>query len=178
MNPDKLSAYRPDLSREFSGYSQGSDPEVNMSSDAQAFITSNTTVKRAKSLVRPERERINENHRQYHYRQAASNNPDTVQPSTTGNLPQRGASRRATTREAYLRRGRSLLGREEKAAGSEASFEYTPEERKSKWKSKLPGPWMTYCYLITCCIPPFALRWSGNIKSIYIFFFFFFFFFF
>lgn len=129
-----------------------------MASDAQAFITQ--PVKRGKSLVRPERERIDPNHRQYHYRQAASQAPaDTIQPSRTGNLP-----RTLSTKSYAIRRGKSVLGREEKG-GNEADFEYEPEPTKSTWKSKIPGPWMTYCYLITCCVPPQLLSCAGNTKT-------------
>lgn len=147
---EKIQSYKPNLSREFSTNSSDAE-EVTMGSDAQAFITQ--PVKRGKSLVRPERERIDPNHRQYHYRQAASQAPtDTVQPSRTGNLPP-------------IRRGKSVLGREEKGIpvdGTPIEFEYNQPPTKSTWSSKLPGPWMTYCYLLTCCVPPQLLLCAGR----------------
>ncbi|KAG1052982.1 hypothetical protein G6F42_028926 [Rhizopus arrhizus] len=77
---DKIKTYNPHLSREFSSTSNSDPEEQPMASDAQAFITQ--PVKRGKSLVRPERERIDPNHRQYHYRQAAGQAPDdTIQAS-------------------------------------------------------------------------------------------------
>ncbi|KAK7056158.1 glycosyltransferase family 2 protein [Favolaschia claudopus] len=67
-------------------------------------------VLRKKSLVRPDREKIEPGHRQWHYRSTVANLEEEgggrgvgVLPSTTGNYPQREA----------LRRGRSLLAREE-----------------------------------------------------------------
>ncbi|KAG0740841.1 hypothetical protein G6F23_008006 [Rhizopus arrhizus] len=153
---EKIVPYTPTLSREFSTSSRVSD--VNMSSDAQAF-TRNVTVKRGRSLVRPERERIDPNHRQYHYRQAASQAaPETVQPSRTGNIPQQAQSRSNTV---TIRRGKSVLGREEKGEDDAASFTYVPEQKKRGWFSSLPGPWMSYCYIITCCVPPQILSLAG-----------------
>jgi chitin synthase len=153
----RIQSYKPNLSREFSTVSE--PEEIPMASDAQAFITQ--PVKRGKSLVRPERERIDPNHRQYHYRQAASQAPvDTVQPSRTGNLP-RTLSRKGTTKSVTVRRGKSVLGREEKG-GDDEEFAYEHTERKKTWRDKLPGPWMTYCYLLTCCVPPLLLRCAGK----------------
>jgi hypothetical protein len=152
---EKIKSYKPSLSRGFSTTSSSDPEEVTMASDAQAFITQ--PVKRGKSLVRPERERIDPNHRQYHYHQAASQAPvETIQPSRTGNLP-----RTLSTKSYAIRRGKSVLGREEKG-GNEADFEYEQEPSKSTWKSKIPGPWMTYCYLLTCCVPPQLLSCAGN----------------
>lgn len=160
---EKIQTYKPALSREFSIVSSSED--VTMASDIQAFITQ--PVKRGKSLVRPERERIDENHRQYHYRQAAGHAPvDTIQPSTTGNLPSRSSlSRKGTTKSHKIRRGKSVLGREEKGVEEEEDekeFTQNQDTTKKSWFSKLPGPWMTYCYLITCCVPPQILSLAGN----------------
>jgi chitin synthase len=162
MNPnEKIQTYKPNLIRGFSTLSATED--VMMASDAQAFITQ--PVRRGRSLVRPERERIGENHRQYHYRQAAGQAPvENVQPSTTGNLPSRTLSRRGTTKSHAIRRGKSVLGREEKV-GTEDEFAYEGESDKKGWFSKLPGLWMTYCYLLTCCVPPQILSLAGNTKK-------------
>ncbi|KAL7320679.1 Chitin synthase, class 3 [Mucor circinelloides] len=154
---DKIKTYNPHLSREFSSTSNSDPEEQPMASDAQAFITQ--PVKRGKSLVRPERERIDPNHRQYHYRQAAGQAPDdTIQASKTGNLP-RTLSRKGTTKSVAIRRGKSILGREEKAI--EDDFAYAQEEQKPSCWNKLPRPWMLYCYVLTFWIPPFVLKICG-----------------
>ncbi|KAI8367213.1 hypothetical protein EDC96DRAFT_157336 [Choanephora cucurbitarum] len=151
---NKFQTYQPNLNREFSTSSHEA-----MASDAEAFITQ--PVKRGRSLVRPERERVDPNHRQFHYRQAAIQAPaDTIQPSRTGNQPQT-LTRRGTTKSVVLRRGKSVLGREEKGA-DEDDFAYLQEDTKKSWKDKLPRPWMTYCYLLTCCIPPQLLSLVGK----------------
>lgn len=160
---DKMKSYEPKLSREFSTISHVPDAEeTTMSSDAQAFITQ--PVKRGRSLVRPERERIDENHRQYHYRQAASNtHQENIEPSRTGNVPlPRSLSRRGTTRSVGLRRGKSILGREEKG-GEE--FEYVYEEKKKTCWDNLPGPWMMWCYLLTFWIPTPLLNFFGKTQE-------------
>lgn len=158
MNPkEKIKSYQPSLSRGFS--SASATEEGTMASDAQAFITQ--PVKRGKSLVRPERERIDSNHRQYHYHQAASQAPnDTVQPSRTGNLPRTLSIKSKRGNTGPLRRGKSVLGREEKGADDE--YEYQQQDTKKTWRNKLPGPWMTYCYLLTCCVPPQLLSCAGK----------------
>lgn len=88
----------------------------------------------------------------------------------TGNYPQHGT----------LRRGQSLLGREEdvhesglalfkrgtlrrKKPQSAASGGQPPPQKKGGcWKGPGPsGPWMLYCYFLTICIPPFLMRKCG-----------------
>lgn len=152
------------------------------------------TPKRTKSLVRPERERIDKTHRQYHYRQAANKqDPDKVAPSTTGHLPARSVERQATTTDhrglgggdasttligtstdvtgadstgLLLRRGKSILGREEKQTWEEDEASDTVDPDKDN-KRKWPSPWYAYCLLITLCIPKPMLRCAGNkIESI------------
>ncbi|KAH9947090.1 glycosyltransferase family 2 protein [Amylocystis lapponica] len=132
-------------------------------------------VGRKKSLVRPDREKIEPGHRQWHYRTHAVDMEDqgggTAKPSTTGNLPQKGE----------LRRGRSVLGREEDVHESGlAIFRGTTLRRKKTQPSTPtatekadkrscldslgPGPkggWFIYCYVLTCFIPPFMLRACG-----------------
>ncbi|KAG2213305.1 hypothetical protein INT46_007518 [Mucor plumbeus] len=121
--------------------------------------------KRQKSLVRPERERNDPNNRLYHYRQRAANEPDHNHPSTTGNQPPPTAQvqleRKKSTREQFLRRGKSILGREEKQ--EEEEHQQEDVEYKNKKSSCLSGfsPWMTYCRILTCCIPKPLLRCAG-----------------
>ncbi|KAJ8084965.1 Chitin synthase, class 3 [Marasmius tenuissimus] len=135
-------------------------------------------VLRKKSLVRPDREKIEPGHRQWHYRthvaqaEAEGNARVGVYPSTTGNLPQSG-----------LRRGRSILAREEDIPESGLSIfkRGTLRRRKSTSSTQVPilepekkkkgclgdfapgpkGPWMVYCYLLTACIPPFLMKACG-----------------
>lgn len=138
-------------------------------------------VGRKKSLVKPDREKIEPGHRQWHYRTHAAQmqNEGTgrvgVQPSTTGNYPQK----------AMLRRGKSFLAREEdvqesglalfkrgatlrrkRPASTQSAAPLTVPDRQSRkcLDSIGPGPkdgWFIYCYIITCWIPHFMLRACG-----------------
>ncbi|KAF8640970.1 hypothetical protein AX17_000616 [Amanita inopinata Kibby_2008] len=134
-------------------------------------------VGRKKSLVRPDREKIEPGHRLWHYRahaaQAAEGNEHVdLLPSSTGNYPQ------------TLRRGRSLLARDQDVQESglaifkrgttlrrkrtHPSISSLPSQspamkkRRGCWKGPGPGgPWMMYCYIITIWIPPFLLNACG-----------------
>lgn len=96
----------------------------------------------------------------------------TIHPDhylATGNAPNR-----------PLRRGRSLLGREEDVhesglalfrRGTTRRKRQSPTdgdeapERPRRCLGNVPGPhdgWVTYCYLLTACIPPFLLRSCGE----------------
>ncbi|KAI0035167.1 chitin synthase-domain-containing protein [Vararia minispora EC-137] len=134
-------------------------------------------VLRKKSLVRPDREKIDPSHRQWHYRthaaQLESTDANLVQPSTTGNVPQREG----------LRRGRSLLARDQdvhesglalfkrgatlrrKRTAASASVDPEPTPKKSRGCfSNIPGPhdgWVIYCYILTGCVPNFFLKAVG-----------------
>ncbi|KAI4520184.1 glycosyltransferase family 2 protein [Schizophyllum commune Loenen D] len=144
------------------------DPETGMPFDQGR-------VGRKKSLVRPDREKIAPGHRQWHYRnhvqqaEEEGNARVGVMPSTTGNIPQ------------GLRRGKSLLGREEDVHESglalfkrgatlrrkrpAAAVPLPPLEKKpGGLLGDTPGPrdcWMYYCYILTCCIPPFLFSLFG-----------------
>ncbi|KAJ7148626.1 glycosyltransferase family 2 protein [Mycena crocata] len=138
-------------------------------------------VLRKKSLVRPDREKIEPGHRQWHYRSTVAQLEEEgqgrvgIMPSTTGNYPQREA----------LRRGRSLLAREEdvhesglalfkrgatlrrKRSSATTPLNPTPEPPKRKvgclgdYAPGPKGPWMLYCYLLTACIPTPMMRACG-----------------
>ncbi|KAG8904836.1 Chitin synthase, class 3 [Tulasnella sp. 403] len=137
-------------------------------------------VRRKKSLVRPDRERIDPSHRQWYYRNHAAQMEYEgtgrvgVMPSSTGNVPQPQA----------LRRGKSLLAREEDSQDSPMSLfkrgttlrrkrdapspveSEHPKQSRGCFKS-IPGPhdpWVFYCYAITACFPPMLLSLVG-IKS-------------
>lgn len=115
--------------------------------------------KRQKSLVRPERERNDPNNRLYHYRQRAAHGQDDLAPSTTGNQPPI-----VNQREQFLRRGKSILGREEKQVGESTGGAITFVEQKKKNNGF--NPWMTYCVILTCCIPKQVLRCVGKFLSL------------
>ncbi|KAF8336851.1 uncharacterized protein EI90DRAFT_2910760 [Cantharellus anzutake] len=146
-----------------------------------------TDFRRKKSLVRPDRGKIEPGHPQYHYHSHAalmdgssSGTYIGIEPSRTGNVPHSG-----------LKRGKSLLGREEdlqdlglnvfkksantlrrkrpnttgatpsNQAGPGADL---PTSNGGVFQSIAPGPvdgWMVYCWLLTCCVPPFLLRQCG-----------------
>jgi chitin synthase len=149
----------------------------NISTSSQTGIDSNKP-RRQRSLVRPERERNDPNNRLYHYRLRAANGQNEsnhLAPSRTGNQPAPLASqetfkpleRRPTAREQLLRRGRSILGREEKHDDDEprGAIEYDDPQRKRGCCAGF-SPWMAYCRIITCCIPKPLLRCAGK-KSTY-----------
>ncbi|KAJ7463662.1 hypothetical protein FB451DRAFT_458227 [Mycena latifolia] len=137
-------------------------------------------VMRKKSLVRPDREKIEPGHRQWHYRSTVAQLEEEgqgrvgVMPSRTGNYPQREA----------LRRGQSLLGREEdvhesglalfkrgatlrrrRSAASSTPLNPTPPAPRTSclgdYAPGPKGPWMLYCYLLTACVPPPLMRLCG-----------------
>jgi len=156
-------------------------------------------VNRKRSLVRPERERIEPGHRQYHYRNVAAQLDErgtrNVMPSSmlslskspllcsppfppaTGNLPI----------QPQLRRGKSLLARDQDVAESglsifkrgtlrrrSSSANTVPQQQQQQQREKPkrgfwdhigPGPkdaWMIYCWILTCCTPPFLLKTFGT----------------
>ncbi|WOO78852.1 Chitin synthase 3 [Vanrija pseudolonga] len=147
-----------------------------------SFSQASGDVRRKKSMVRPERERIEPGHRQYHYREHANDDNVRVQASNTGNRPyapnQSGG--------ANLRRGRSVLGREGDVDTNESGLNLfkrgatirrkasraaprpqtaaqpKPAEAKPRGccSGIAPGPidgWMIYCFVITCWIPNFII---------------------
>uniref|UniRef100_V5EKX4 chitin synthase n=2 Tax=Kalmanozyma brasiliensis (strain GHG001) TaxID=1365824 RepID=V5EKX4_KALBG len=74
--------------------------QVNSLDPESGFSAQNANFRRKKSLVRPDRERMDPNHRQWYYRNhaahmdvmAASGGRVGYMPSTTGHLPQHGAA--------------------------------------------------------------------------------------
>ncbi|PPQ75362.1 hypothetical protein CVT24_013149 [Panaeolus cyanescens] len=150
-----------------SAYQPNIDPEHEQDS----------RVYRKKSLVRPDREKIDPGHRQWHYRSHVAQLEEEgsgrvgVMPSTTGNYP-------------HLRRGRSLLAREEdvhesglalfkrghtlrrkrQPSTTNPPLPPPPEVKKKRgcWNGPGPGgPWMTYCLIVTCWVPNFLLSSCG-----------------
>ncbi|CAO3589157.1 unnamed protein product [Absidia cylindrospora] len=189
---NQKTSYQPALNRELS-FSSASDIEDAsmpvMSSGGIPYTNDDSNnnnnngggyhlqhAKRKRSLVRPERERVDTTHRQYHYRQAANRQDQVVAPSTTGHLPARsvvttgrssgsmlvgdGAAIGADSTGLLLRRGKSILGREEKHDLAQDDDD-DDDQHGSKNKRKWPSPWFAYCLLITCCIPKPLLRCAG-----------------
>jgi hypothetical protein len=114
MDPTTAASYQPQINRTRSSTSRLGDDG----------LTTGVRPRRQKSLVRPERERIDPNHRQFHYRQRATEHlgVEQVAASTTGNIPlhyQEVPERRAQRLPSFrrqvppVRRGKSILGREE-----------------------------------------------------------------
>ncbi|KAJ6594992.1 glycosyltransferase family 2 protein, partial [Mycena vulgaris] len=154
-----------------SAYQPAADPEA---ADPERVL-------RKKSLVKPDREKIEPGHRQWHYRSTVAQLEEEgqgrvgIMPSTTGNYPQRDV----------LRRGRSLLAREEdvhesglalfkrgatlrrKRSSAAAPLNPTPEPPKRSngclgdYAPGPKGPWMLYCYLLTACVPTPMMRACG-----------------
>ncbi|GAA5852682.1 hypothetical protein JCM8547_002588 [Rhodosporidiobolus lusitaniae] len=169
---------------------------------------SGADFKRKRSLVRPDRERVDESHRLYNYRQhAAAMEADgraTVAVSRTGHYPAAGlpvvVSPEQVSGEAAahaqavgaqgtggggsttLRRGKSILAREEgmanetglsmfkrggtlrrpKKGGMQALPGGAYEKgRKAKAQKQPLGAWMIYCKVVTACFPAPLLRCFG-----------------
>ncbi|KAK2462847.1 hypothetical protein APHAL10511_005045 [Amanita phalloides] len=134
-------------------------------------------VGRRKSLVKPDRERIGPDHRQWHYRAHAAqavegNDAVDLLPSSTGNYPQglkRGRSILARDQDvqesglAIFKRGATM--RRKRARPSDASLpSQATSEKKNRgcWQGPGPGgPWMVYCYILTIWIPPFLFEACG-----------------
>ncbi|KAI0001725.1 chitin synthase-domain-containing protein [Russula vinacea] len=153
---------QPGRVRQHSAY-QNVLSQPSPDSEAGFTMADAALMGRKKSLVRPDREKIEPGHRQWHYRTHAAMledaNASLVQPSSTGNIPHR-----------PLRRGQSLLGREEDVHESGlALFKRGTVRRKRQPPTEadealgdrrrclgnIPGPhdgWVTYCYLLTACI--------------------------
>lgn len=122
--------------------------------EEQTRHLSNSPPQRRTSLVRPERSRVDPQHPQYHTRKRVIDDN-----------PHRSAGDRAhPTRRSVLRRG--LLGRDDddKQSNDHSKIEYTTDPPKNSFDL-----WKAYCYLVTCCCPPPALRALGKKLKISIF---------
>lgn len=146
----------------------GTGPSLTIdAANRPAGSRAGANFKRQKSLVRPERERIDRNHPQYYYRNATQNLDGSnikVQASTTGNDPSAPLSR-ATG----VRRGKSVLGREpEKPEGFRSRPKPQPKRRlevKNPLKNatrEWPSTWVMYYNAITCCFPAALLKSCGK----------------
>ncbi|KAG6819473.1 hypothetical protein H0H93_011514, partial [Arthromyces matolae] len=167
---------RPNHRRMPSAYQSHLSPPADPEGSAADYFDP-SRVARKKSLVKPDREKIEPGHRQWHYRTHAAQMEDEaprigVMPSSTGNYPRE-----------PLRRGHSLLGREEdqhesglalfkrgatlrrkRQSGLTPIPSNVPDVPKKRgcWRGPGPGgPWMTYCFIITIFVPPALMKACG-----------------
>ncbi|KAG2206294.1 hypothetical protein INT47_007308 [Mucor saturninus] len=146
--------------------------------------------RRQRSLVRPERERNDPNNRLYHYRQRAGQTDDLA-PSTTGNGPPNQPPLPAPPhREQLLRRGKSILGREEKNETTGGAITFVEQKQKSTgcvpdgpaqsaWREKIGlvsfilfimgcVGFLTFGFTQAICpIPPMSVR-GGQVSNGYL----------
>lgn len=143
-------------------------------------------LNRKRSLVRPERQRIDRDHPNYHYRQHAQNMP--TYPSTTGNDPildgdgeaetvssgstdLKNANRdqlygahgnvnkpmeRVERGPSQKRAQRKLMRRGSRAANAEEK-----QRQKALEQARPPSLWTVYCAIITFWCPDFVLKCFG-----------------
>ncbi|KAG0206553.1 Chitin synthase, class 3 [Mortierella sp. GBA30] len=131
-----------------------------------------TNFKRQKSLVRPERERVDRNHPQYYYRNVTQNLDGSnirVQASTTGTDPT-GAP---LGRTGIVRRGKSVLGREPEKPGQPRNKPKPASTQRrivdikglknplKKESREWPSKWVIYYSAVTCCFPAKVLKSCG-----------------
>ncbi|CCM02263.1 uncharacterized protein FIBRA_04346 [Fibroporia radiculosa] len=155
--------------RAYTAYQNSNLLSTGFPNDPEAANTG-AGVGRKKSLVRPDREKIEPGHRLYHYRNHAVQMEDEgggiAMPSTTGNVPRE-----------QLRRGKSLLGREEDVHESGLALfkrgttlrrkqakPVQPEPKRSCMDALGPGPkgpWFMYCFILTLLVPTPLLRACG-----------------
>jgi len=165
-NPSSLSYEEPQGRR-----SQAAGPSLSIDNSNAPNRRPTTNFKRQKSLVRPERERVDRNHPQYFYRNATQNLDGSgvkVLASTTGTDPT-GAP---LGRTGGVRRGKSVLGREPEKPG-EPRVKPKPANQKriaipelknplKKATREWPSSWVIYYNAITCCFPAALLKSCGE----------------
>ncbi|KAI4242985.1 MAG: hypothetical protein LQ352_007119, partial [Teloschistes flavicans] len=103
---------------------------------------------RKRSMIRPERRRIDRDHPQYHYRRAAQNMD--VHPSATGNDPLLD----------------DIVAEEEAPKHPpvvvDTGFRTKQTPTKVMDDGRIPNLWLVYCHLVTFWCPGFVLRWFGK----------------
>ncbi|CAO3673741.1 unnamed protein product [Umbelopsis ramanniana] len=134
-------------------------PEVIITPVEEELPVQPCQIKRQRTLVKPERERINVNHPQYHYRKRAQMHAQ-IAPSNTGSRPT------ISAKLTKLGRGASILGRDEKASPYEKlegeAISITPQATEVPSPVKKVDAWQLYCKLVTCCFPTPFLRAIGK----------------
>ncbi|KAJ7678907.1 glycosyltransferase family 2 protein [Mycena polygramma] len=165
------------------------DPRTLLASDSEAGGGSN--VSRKKSLVRPDRQRIGPGHRQWHYHNRVAELEEEREtgaeflPTSSRVLPQENE-----LPSNPVRRGKSILGRDQYSEAPEsglalfkraatlrrkrpaldtvplnpATATAAEPKRRECFGDYAPGPkgpWMLYCYLLTCFVPVSAMAACG-----------------
>lgn len=140
-------------------------------------------LRRKKSLVKPERRRIDHDHPNYHYRQR-SHHMNTF-PSATGDDPlldHEGEAETNSSRSVEAKPKGQLYGaqgnvnkpmdrapsrhrsKKKKRSTRRVSKTVTSEERrrqKAADQARPPDLWTTYCALVSCLVPDFILKCFG-----------------
>ncbi|KAF9894615.1 Chitin synthase, class 3 [Aspergillus nanangensis] len=151
--------------------------------DSERGDVSGGDLRRKKSMVRPERRRMDPDHPNYYYRQRSQNMP--THPSTTGNEPLMEGDGEADTNSSksmeYNKPRDALYGahgnvnkpmervpsrhRSKKRRSSrKISRKATADEKrrqKALEQARPPSLWTTYCAVITFWAPNFVLRCFG-----------------
>lgn len=138
-------------------------------------------VKRKKSLVKPERRRIDHGHPNYHYRQRSHHMPTF--PSATGDDPmldREGEAETNSSRSTDVKTKEHLYGahgnvnkpmerapsrhHSKRKTSRRVSKRASAQEKQRQKVLEQAGPpdlWTTYCALVSCLVPDFVLRCFG-----------------
>lgn len=140
-------------------------------------------MRRKKSLVKPERRRIDHDHPNYHYRQRSHNMP--TYPSATGDDPlldREGEAETNSSRSMDMKTKEHLYGahgnvnkpmervpsrhrsKKKKRSSRRVSKSASAEEKqrqKALEQARPPDLWTTYCALVSCLVPDFVLKCFG-----------------
>jgi len=145
FNPATPSRPRPTPSVSFNK-SQTSNRSID-DNNVNNNVQSGFSLRRQKSLIRPDRERIDPNHPYYHYYAHASElAEDRIANSQTGNTP---------------RRGKSMSERERPKSIKKKKKDVAPPRKKKK-PQRLPSCWIVFCYIVTFYAPGFLLSTCGK----------------
>jgi len=140
FNPATPSRPRPTPSVSFNK-SQTSNRSID-DNNVNNNVQSGFSLRRQKSLIRPDRERIDSNHPYYHYYAHASElTEDRIANSQTGNTPRRGKG-------SMSERERPKSVKRKKQTGA------VPRKKKPQ---RLPSCWIIFCYIVTFYAPSFLL---------------------
>ncbi|KAJ5698684.1 hypothetical protein N7462_000689 [Penicillium macrosclerotiorum] len=140
-------------------------------------------LRRKKSLVKPERRRVDPEHPNYHYRQRSHHM--STYPSATGDDPlldRDGEAETNSSRSMDMKTKENLYGahgnmnkpmervpsrhrsKRKKRSSRRSSKSMSAEERrrqKAMDQVRPPDLWTTYCALVSCLIPDFVLKCFG-----------------
>jgi chitin synthase len=133
---------------------------------------------RKRSLVRPERTRIDKDHPQYHYRQHATKQGMNVLPSTTGNDPiledhtaeAASASSDSTdlkslTRPPTQRFSEDGFRNEPKRVSRKLTRKESVKKQAKKENVQVISLWTVYCAIITFWMPNAVLKCFGKVQK-------------